>query len=378
MADIESKALGLVGDLYDAALDAQRWPQVMERIAAAVDANGAMLRRLERTRSSASFFHAAGYDSSYVKAYREHYIHLDPYQGFLAAAPPGVLGRAEQYLDITQHRRGEYYNDYERPQDKIHVVGSTLARHSDVAIQAGFHRGARVGPFDGDSLRLLERVLPHVARAVQMQLRLAEAKHYETLVCAALDRLRMGVILADSAARPFFVNRAAEALQGRCGLKLGPGALELAKPEDSLRLQGMVAAAARTAIGDGLDGEGEARFGAEPDALRVWVAPLARERLTPELVAPAACAAVFISERCGGNAPWLRVAASYHLTPAETRLARGLVEGLSIKDLAERHGISVHTVRSQLRAIFEKTGVRRQAELVALLNNGLLAAVRFD
>lgn len=376
MGDVESKALGLVGDLYDAALDAQRWPQIMERIAAAVGATGAMLRRLDRTNSSASFFHAAGYDSTYVKAYREHYIHLDPYQGFLAATPPGVLGRAEHYLDIVRHQRGEYFNDYERPQDKIHVVGSTLARDSGVAIQAGFHRGARVGPFDGDSLELLERVLPHVARAVQMHLRLAEAKQYETLVCAALDRLRLGVILADHAARPFFVNRAAEALQGRCGLKLGPGALELAKPEDTGRLRGMIAAAALTAIGDGLDGEGDARFGTEPDALRVWVAPLARERVTPELAAPAACAAVFISERCGGNAPWQRLAADYRLTPAETRLAQGLAEGLSIKELAQHHEISLHTARSQLRAIFEKTGVRRQAELVALLNNGLLKTLR--
>ncbi|MBI3147078.1 MAG: helix-turn-helix transcriptional regulator [Betaproteobacteria bacterium] len=378
MADIESKALGLVGDLYDAALHAQRWPQVMERIAAAVDANGAMLRRAQLPGGGVNYICTQDYDACWVKAYREHFCKLDPYQRHYDLLPAGGIRRGELVVDPREHERSEWYNDFAKPQDKIHLVGSTLARDRNGTIQTGFQRGRRAGPFSSDDIKLLERILPHVARAVQMHLRLAEAKHYETLVCAALDRLRVGVILADTAARPFFVNRAAEALQGRCGLKLGPGALELAKPEDTGRLQGMVAAAALTAIGDGLDGEGEARFGAEPDALQVWVAPLARERLAPELAAPAACAAVFISERCGGNVPWQRVAASYHLTPAETRLARGLVEGLSAKDLAERHAISVHTVRSQLRAIFDKTGVRRQAELVALINNGLLAALRFD
>ncbi|CAG0999418.1 hypothetical protein BURK2_02893 [Burkholderiales bacterium] len=378
MADIESRALGLVGDLYDAALDAQRWPQVMDQVAAAVSANGAMLRRAHLAGGGVNYICTRDYDECWVKAYREHFYKLDPYQRHYDLLPPGGIRRGESVVEQREHERSEWYNDFAKPQDKMYLVGSTLARDCNGTIQTGFQRGRRSGPFRDEDIKLLERILPHVARAVQMHLRLAEAMHYETLVCAALDRLRVGVVLTDSAARPFFVNRAAEALQGRCGLKLGPAALELGKPVDTGRLQGMIAAAALTTIGDGLDGDGEARFGAEPDALNVWVAPLARERLAPELAAPAACAAVFISERGGGNVPWQRVAASYHLTPAETRLARGLVEGLSIKDLAERHALSVHTVRSQLRAVFEKTGVRRQAELVALINNGLLAAVRFD
>lgn len=52
------------------------------------------------------------------------------------------------------------------------------------------------------------------------------------------------------------------------------------------------------------------------------------------------------------------------LTPAEARLAARLRFGLSLKEAAEELGISVNTARNQLKAVFEKLGVNRQADLV--------------
>jgi len=59
---------------------------------------------------------------------------------------------------------------------------------------------------------------------------------------------------------------------------------------------------------------------------------------------------------------------SFGLTPAETRLATLLREGTSLAEAAEDLGVSVNTTRNQLRAIFEKMGVRRQADLVRALS----------
>jgi DNA-binding CsgD family transcriptional regulator len=36
-------------------------------------------------------------------------------------------------------------------------------------------------------------------------------------------------------------------------------------------------------------------------------------------------------------------------------------------------GSSIHTVRTQIKSVFAKTGTRRQGELVALLMQGVLA-----
>ena len=80
------------------------------------------------------------------------------------------------------------------------------------------------------------------------------------------------------------------------------------------------------------------------------------------------CAAVFISD------PDLRESASqatlgelFGLTPAEANLAILLSRGLSLAEASETQSISQHTARAQLKAIFSKTGVSRQAELVRLV-----------
>lgn len=69
------------------------------------------------------------------------------------------------------------------------------------------------------------------------------------------------------------------------------------------------------------------------------------------------------------------VAAAYDPTPAEARVAVNAATGASADEIAARHGVSPHTVRSQLRVVFEKPGAVRQAELVSLLSTLPTAAM---
>lgn len=55
------------------------------------------------------------------------------------------------------------------------------------------------------------------------------------------------------------------------------------------------------------------------------------------------------------------------LTPAQSRLAQLLSRGASLGEIAKETGLSLGTLRVQLKALFAKTGTRRQGELVALL-----------
>ena len=61
------------------------------------------------------------------------------------------------------------------------------------------------------------------------------------------------------------------------------------------------------------------------------------------------------------------LARDYGLTPAEARLAIALSNGQSLRDIADQHALSKETVRTQLRTVFDKTGVHRQSELVRLV-----------
>jgi DNA-binding CsgD family transcriptional regulator len=57
----------------------------------------------------------------------------------------------------------------------------------------------------------------------------------------------------------------------------------------------------------------------------------------------------------------------YGLSPAQTRLARLIVDGHDLAAAAQRLSVSVNTLRTQLQRIYDKTGVRNQAALVRSL-----------
>ena len=65
--------------------------------------------------------------------------------------------------------------------------------------------------------------------------------------------------------------------------------------------------------------------------------------------------------------PLDRLRHRFHLTPAEARLATTLSRGQPLKDAAFSLGITRETAKSQLRGIYSKLGIHRQAQLVAVV-----------
>jgi DNA-binding CsgD family transcriptional regulator len=57
----------------------------------------------------------------------------------------------------------------------------------------------------------------------------------------------------------------------------------------------------------------------------------------------------------------------FDLTPAEAHVARSLAAGETVEAIASAREVSQNTIRMQVRGVLEKTGCRRQADVVALL-----------
>jgi two-component system nitrate/nitrite response regulator NarL len=57
-----------------------------------------------------------------------------------------------------------------------------------------------------------------------------------------------------------------------------------------------------------------------------------------------------------------------HLTSCEQRVLGALIEGMSAEEIAEAHFVALTTIRSQIRAILHKLGVRSQLAAVAKAN----------
>lgn len=375
----EGEALRLVGLVYDTAMGGQDWTDVLKQITACIDAKSAMLRMVDYTKSQIGFFDSTGIDPAYRQTYTRHYVNVDIYRDLFETAPAGVIMRSHQIPGYEKRHKTEFFNDYQKPQDMEYVCGSVLVRNNDLTIQFGAHRSKRTRDFGPDEFDFLQTVLPHLVRAVQMRQSLAAESSRQALAEAALHQLRLGVLLTDAQARPVFVNRMAEhhIAASNGALKLSLYSLKTRRPEDTAFLRRLIADAATTTAGEGLSVGGEMRIACGNGSfLQLCVAPLSRQCLGSGFAAPSACAVIFISRPGSVHLPWRKVALCYGLTPAEAKLAVQLVNGGSLEEAAGYLGISIHTARTHLKAIFAKTGARRQSELVAMLLQGVLAFCR--
>ena len=59
----------------------------------------------------------------------------------------------------------------------------------------------------------------------------------------------------------------------------------------------------------------------------------------------------------------------FDITPAESKVAQLLCGGYVAKEISRELQVGMATIRSQLRALLEKTGTTRQTELIQLLSS---------
>ena len=106
-----------------------------------------------------------------------------------------------------------------------------------------------------------------------------------------------------------------------------------------------------------------------------WLGLIFTPLLTSRAGAPCNAAVWIVDTTAPGAGNERLLCTLFGLSPAEARLALGLVAGHTLETYSRQAGVGIATVRSQLHSIFAKTDTRRQAALVALLSK--LPALKF-
>lgn len=95
------------------------------------------------------------------------------------------------------------------------------------------------------------------------------------------------------------------------------------------------------------------------------IAPLARDRT---VASPEPTALILICDPAAtATSLGTTLIKLYGFSHAEARLAMLLTQGRTLKQAAEKRGVGIETVRSQMRSLLAKSGVHRQADLVRLI-----------
>lgn len=227
---------------------------------------------------------------------------------------------------------------------------------------------------DGVDTAFMRDIGPHLLALSNIAAKLQAARAAEATLTAIMDRLRVGIILCTSAGDVRWRNRAANTmiLDG-APLSIGDNRLRGVSADGRQRLARLLlqsrAGDMATARFSQPNGGGLQAIALPDDALGGAVAGgwgVETDGVALILIDPA-------------QAPPLsaeQVIALFGLTPAEAQLSVALCRGVSLTAYAELRGISVGTVRIQMKRILEKTDSRRQADLVGKLYGSVIAQVQ--
>lgn len=350
----------LLATLYDAIDDAGALAVLAESIAQACGCRSGHIHHF--TPGGATHFHQMSYfDSKYAELYVSSFMTKDVW--LHTSQRKGLTGQVlnmDRFIPPDEFAKTELYNElFKAHGDDTGRCMGVLTRIGPSLLVTAFHRPLTGAGFTSEEEAALGEALGHLRRVLQLRRLIADER---ALTC------RLENIIEATEAAMLVVDHDMRILHGSAA------ALRILNTEDGL------SARRTTLCTQNRDLAGMLHHAVKEITER---APVGRTGFLCNrpsgraayrlLVLPAGArgadgALILIDDPATtalADAEWSRQA--YGLTSAENALAVGLVQGLTLAEVADHRGVARETVRAQLKQLFAKTGTSRQAELVRLL-----------
>ncbi len=369
--------LALLDLLYRAASAGTAWDEFLERLGGATQSQVVPFLVWDYGRRDGQCLRVFPLDTVLIAEYqswapKNAYVRQDPR---LQTGQIRVIPAEAPFV-----RDSEFLNEWLRPRLGVgHNLASCIASTETYSIHLSPLRDSRRREYGSEEVALMQALVPHVSRAVEIEQRLGGVTLERAGLSEALDRLPTGVVLLDERGRVTVFNRAAADL-----LRRGDGMsvdreqqLRAARDPDTSALRRAVVGACATGAMERHEGgggfhPGSALLLARPSGrrpLQVTVAPL-RLRV-PILAGAPPRALVLVADPDARSIPLEDVwRGLFGLTAAEARVAKLLASGMRVAECADALAVGEATIRTHLKRLIHKTGSRTQSDLMRALVAG--------
>jgi DNA-binding CsgD family transcriptional regulator len=364
--------LRLIELTYESAIDPDVWPRLLNALSDTLGGAGADLAAFDTEKAATRIHAGAGIiDPEFQQEYLS-YVWSDPF--YLRARAQrlfraGTIGVGEDLVPMRELVRTEFHNDFGKRHDYIGGLSAVVAADETSGAVVSVCR-CRDRLFGEAEVGLMRVLMPHLKRALQVHARLVDAvapvRSFEHL----LNRLTSGAMLVQQSGTVAFVNdRAREIVAQRDGLMIDRGMLRAERVRDTSRLLNLIGGAAATSAGEGLHAGGVMLLGRPSGRrpLQIVVSPIPRQSGIRGLAHRASAVFILDPEHIP-EAHGALLVRLHGFSRAEADVGQLLLQGKTVKEVADRLCVTVNTVRFHLKQLFSKTGARRQSELIRLLS----------
>lgn len=375
----------IVNVIYETLENRSGWRSVLENIHQAIGGRAVHLMAFDSRHGTLSYSDGADMAPQIDLEYIQKYQFVDPRIGLMATQTLDTWLHCHEHLDEEFVAKDPFYQEFLIPHGARYLSACKLAEDEDATVILGCLRRSADGPMPPEALAFMNRVRPHLQRAV----RLGQAQFVysaQALVGHALvDKLRQPVMLLTTKGDLVLANEAARRLLGSTSLVqvadnrlVLPQAYRRSFLEQCEQLENRVRSGATLdeAVGKAFrslhmsSGPDEA-----PDVLYGFFTMLVPERTMGSFGLRPLVMLFFYHPNSAQVIDSALLTAAFGLSHAECRVASLLADGMPLKSIAETLGVQYDTVRKQLMSIYQKTATNRQPELVRLLMNLPASAV---
>jgi DNA-binding CsgD family transcriptional regulator len=356
--------------IYEAAAHPELWPVALEALCVTVDGWGAQLMGVSKADGGRiAFSYHARLPSEGMLEFLRYYHRIDPRTPLLMAMETGSWMHDHEHLDEDFVANDPFYQNFIIPYGSRYISELKLADDAQGSIILGVLSGGGRAPFDPREREILNSLGWHMREAMRIAGRRLFNRPADLIGRALVQSLPYPLLLLEPDGAIVHASPVAEqALAARrggfasCGGRLVCNDAALQSAFEA-RLRQLVEAAP-TGMAPGwqpLPAGGVKAIAwlllVRPDAVMgVFGAGVQVLLLLVDPHAPAAPDA-------------FTLAVAFGLTPAESRVAEGLLRALTPIEIAAQCHVEVSTVRTQIRALMAKTGTQKQGELMLRLGS---------
>ncbi len=348
-------------EIYDAAFDRELFPALLGRLLSAMGAQCGFLAWVDME-SDARFEVEVGNDPTFLQSYLETYAAKDLMRPVLQNGPEGVVLSAYELLQTPQVRDSVFYREWLAPQGIVDNLATNLIKREQMFATLAIIRTGDVLRFSEPEIAELQRIIPHLRRAVFMQSRLVQQANLVSGYRRITQGTRNGLVLLDEQLRVLDVDRSTQALTGtRVGQLAGATAF---------------GEAMKAAIRDDAPVVIEAaQDDAAPVTLLCVAQSLERDPFGDLTAGPGVAHAVHVLRvDQAAQIAFTSLASLYGLTPTEARVMTDAFTNADLTGIGDRLGMARATARTHLHRIYDKTQTQSFAGLCMLAHRFTLPA----